>query len=173
MLLKAIGCILTVMSSTIIGYSMAEKYPKRLEELRALQAGLQILETEISFSVNPLPEAFKKISMQGPETVRMIFRHASDLLQQKIGLTAQEAWVESVNKMYKQLHLEEEDLKIVLAFGNSLGCSDRENQIKHIRFIGVQLAAQEKKAEMERERNEKLYKNIGILIGLLIAIIFL
>ncbi|MBZ4644733.1 MAG: stage sporulation protein [Clostridia bacterium] len=173
MILKIIGCILIIGSTTIMGYSLANKYAKRPEELRALQAALQMLEAEIVFSVNPLPDAFEKISRYVPESIKQIFEYSSHLLKQRTGMTAREAWALSINKLSRDMHLQKEDKEILIAFGNSLGCSDRENQIKNIHLACSKLSMEEKKAEVLKEKNERLYKNLGLLGGLLIALLLI
>ncbi|MDK2798707.1 MAG: stage sporulation protein [Clostridiales bacterium] len=173
MILKLIGCILIVGSSTIMGYTIANKYAKRPEELRALQAALQMLESEIIFSVNPLPDAFERISKYVPKNIHKLFAHSAYLLKQRTGITAQEAWSISVHQTREEMHLEKEDREILISFGNSLGCSDREQQLKNIHLACSKLALEEKKAEKLREKNEKLYKNLGVLGGILVALIFI
>ena len=173
MILKILGCMIIIGSSTIMGYSMAYRFARRPEELRALQSALQILESEIVFSVNPLPEAFERISKNVPPSIGIIFKNTSDLLKRKTGMTAQQAWAASIKNCESQINLSKEDLNILLAFGSSLGCSDRENQVKNIRLACSKLALEEEKAEILKEKNERLYKNLGVLGGMLISLLLI
>ncbi len=173
LLFKCIGAILIVGSSTIMGYSVAAKYSKRPEELRLLQGALQMLESEIVFAVNTLPEAFEKISHNLPEGLGKLFGHCSNLLKQRTGITASQAWRMSLDKYFNDLHLEKEDKQILITFGNSLGNSDRENQIKNIHLACSKLMMEEKKAEVLKQKNEKMYKNLGVLAGILLVLLFI
>ncbi|NLY43491.1 MAG: stage III sporulation protein AB [Clostridiaceae bacterium] len=173
MILKIIGCILIIASSTVMGYSAAYRFARRPEELRALQSALQILESEIVFSVNPLAEAFERISKNTSQSIGIIFKSTADLLKQKTGMTAQQAWAISIKKCESQMNLNKEDIEILLAFGSSLGCSDKDNQVKNIRLACSKLAMEEKKAEILKEKNERLYKNLGLLGGMLISLLLI
>ena len=170
--LKLLGCVLVIGASTMMGYLVAEKYSKRPAELRTLQAALQMLELEIAFSVNALPEAFERIAQSLPENIGMLFAHASELLKERTGIPAKKAWRLALKKAYDHLHLEKQDREILITFGNSLGCSDKDNQIKNIHLACSKLAMEEKKAEVLRQKNEKMYKSLGVLAGILIALLF-
>lgn len=173
LIFKFVGSGLIIISSSVIGYVLALRYVKRAEELRALQVALQMLESEIVFSANPLPDALKKISECTPAGVSGLFQNCAQLLGQRTGITAKEAWTMSVYHVKKDMHLEKEDYDILIAFGNSLGSSDKENQVKNIRLACSKLSIEENKAEVLKGKNERLYKNLGFLGGILIALIFI
>lgn len=173
MLLKLLGCALIVGSSTLMGFSVAAKYSKRPGELRTLQAALNMLESEIAFSLNSLPDAFDKISRHIPENIGQIFAESSSLIRQRTGITAREAWSFAVEKAWESMHLEKQDKEILITFGNSLGRSDRENQLKNIHLACSKLVLEEKKAEEQKQKYEKLYKSLGVLGGLLIALLLI
>lgn len=173
MIIKLIGGSLIIASSTVIGYKLSEKYVKRPGELRSMQTALQMLESEIIFSLNPLPDAFNNIAVCFEGGVKKIFMGAAELLNKRTGMTAQEAWTQSIQNSKSDMHFEEADYKILMEFGNSLGSSDRENQIKNIHLACSKLAMEEKKAEKQREKNEKMYKSLGLLAGVLIVLVLL
>ncbi len=171
MIFKLLGSMLIVTSSTFIGNSIAQKYIKRAKEIRIFQVGLQMLETEVAFSLNNLPDALNKIGASIPEDVGRVFKYTSDLLSKRTGISAQEAWSSSISNFDTHLNLDRDDKEILIAFGNSLGSSDKENQIKNIHLTCTKLSIQEKKAEELKLKNVKLYKNLGVLAGVLLVLI--
>jgi len=173
MMMKLIGGMLITVSATVIGFKLAEKYAKRPGELRSLQTALQMLESEVAFSLNPLPDAFENIAGSFHGGIRKIFLNAAGFLKERTGITAQQAWTNAVQISKSDMHLWEEDYKILMEFGHSLGISDREHQIKNIQLTCSKLAMEEKKAEMLRDKNEKMYKSLGMLTGVLIFLILL
>ncbi len=58
-------------------------------------------------------------------------------------------------------------------FGKVLGCSDREDQKKHFELFYIQFKHYENIAEDERKKNEKLYKSLGFLSGVVIFIMLI
>ena len=172
MLLKIIGVTTVLITSTGIGMKMAQKLEGRLRDLRTFMVGLQILEREIAFLSNSLPDAFIKISYIKGNTSH-IFKECGDILKSKQGYCVEEAWEKAFEKYYMNTFLEDEDRQILLNLGKSLGAYDIENQIQNIKMITSQLGIQEKKAEENIAKNSKLYKSLGVLAGLAIVIVLL
>lgn len=61
--------------------------------------------------------------------------------------------------------------EIWLQFGQRVGASDREDQIKHIRLAMHQLKQEEDEARDEATRFSKLWKSLGLLAAALIVIL--
>jgi|LSQX01.3.fsa_nt_gb stage III sporulation protein AB len=171
MLIKLLGCGIVLFSTTFIGYHAANKYSKRLETLRALQISLEMLETHISFSATVLPDAFEKIANTSVEYVNELFLSVSKLLRKRLGMTAKEAWNKSLVSLKQKLYIEKEDEDILKALGNSLGNTDCENQIRIIELTRSKLNMLEKKADVLKQKNDRLYKTLGVLSGLLIILL--
>ncbi len=94
------------------------------------------------------------------------------ILSQNEGYTAGEAW-EIALKEWDNGYLKKEDIEILKSFGYGLGNSDVYNQEKNFDLAIELLKRQLSNAEEESKKNEKLYKNIGVLAGLAINILFL
>ena len=62
---------------------------------------------------------------------------------------------------------------MLVSFGRMLGVSDCEGQIKNIRLAIEQLKIQEQKAEIDRGKNEVMYKRLGFLGGLALALLLI
>ena len=58
-------------------------------------------------------------------------------------------------------------------FGKLLGKTDKKGQIGEIEITMEFIEKQIDKAELEKNKNSKLYKSLGILCGLGIVIIFI
>ncbi len=169
MLLKIVGSLIVFVSSTLLGYYHAQTYAQRPQELKTLQMLLQIFENEISFLSNVLQDAFQKVSSCTDSSVAVFFEAAVENLKE--GMCADEAWTKAVKENISATSLNSEDEAIIISFGKMLGSSDLEGQIKNIRLTVNQLRIQEQKAEELRSKNEKMYKNLGVLFGLAIIIL--
>lgn len=171
MLVKIVGSLIVLISSTLLGYTYSKRCSTRPRELRTLQGLLQIFENEISYLSNVLTEAFTKIYRYDDSRVSLFFKDTVEILKSNKGLNAQEAWTKAVKDNIGNTSLNSEDQEIIISFGKMLGSSDVEGQIKNIRLTLNQLKLQEQKAEELRGKNEAMYRNLGILGGLAIIII--
>lgn len=170
MLLKVTGSIIVLLSCSFLGYILSRDYCKRPQQLRGLQALLQMFENQISYLSDVLVTSFDRISRADDEA-GIFFRTAAELLREGGAANAPEAWEKAVKKSIGMTALNREDEQILLSFGKSLGNTDLEGQIKNIRLTLAQLAIQEEKAEESRKKNESMYRSLGILCGLAAVIV--
>jgi stage III sporulation protein AB len=170
MIVKLIGAAVLIGATSLIGFSLAADCAKRPRALRELQALMQMLENEMSYLSNLLSEAFNRIYSGSDSDTAILFREAANKLS-TAGITAAEAWERATEENYIKLSLNKEDKAILLAFGKMLGNSDLEGQLNNIRLVTSQLRHQEIKAEEMKRKNEKMYRSLGVLSGLAIAVV--
>lgn len=172
-LLKLAGCLTVVLSSSAIGYLYSKRFSDRPQHLRMIQVQLQLLETEIGYMRNTIAEALKRISAISSGPTAEIFKYAGIYIENKDFMTAYEAWAASVKSYIYKTALDSEDEELLISFGKLLGCTDCEGQTRNIRNMISQLKIQEQKAESERIKNEKMYRNFGVLCGIAIVILLI
>jgi stage III sporulation protein AB len=170
MIIKIIGSVLLLCATSLIGFSLAADCSKRPKVLRELQILLQMFENEISYLSNLLVQSFERIYTGSKTEAALIFKEAAENLASP-GITADAAWEKAVESIYSKLGLNKEDKAILVTFGKMLGNSDLEGQINNIRLVSSQLKLQELKAEEMRQKNEKMYKSLGVLCGLALVIV--
>lgn len=166
MVLKMIGSIMVIISSSILGYLLSEDCSKRPLQLKTLQNMIQMLENEIRFLSSCIPDAFKRIGQSTDDPVAYFFIASCEYLTNDSGLNASKSWEMAVENNIWNTALNKEDKGILINFGRMLGNSDSEGQIKNIRLLLEQLSLQEEKAEENKKKNETLYKTIGFLGGI-------
>lgn len=84
--------------------------------------------------------------------------------------SAGEAWNEGIETVNSNMTLE--DKSTLKNLGKLLGKTDLEGQISEIRLVTDLLNTQIELAEIDRRKNEKMYKTLGGIIGLTLVIIF-
>lgn len=167
MIIKCLILLLVFASSLSIGILIAKKYENRVKELKDMKNALNIFETKIKFTYASVPEIFEEIAKQfGEEIVGQIFRTASILMKDK---SAGEAWNEGIDTVNSNMTLE--DKSTLKNLGKLLGKTDLEGQISEIRLVTDLLNTQIELAEIDRRKNEKMYKTLGGIIGLTLVII--
>lgn len=155
--------------STSIGYLIAKKFTDRLNELVQFSNLINILQNKIKFTKKPLAEIFEELSKIGEKNgVTEIFLETSKKLKiEKLNT----AWEKAILKKAKKLDFNKEDIDIIKTLGQVLGKSDVEGQISELNQILTLISSQIKNAEIERNKNVKMYRSLGTIIGILIVII--
>lgn len=153
-----------------IGNLKASQYINRLKELISIKSALNILENKIRFTQAPLEEIFKNISHNCSEkNIKNIFEKISaDINQNK---NIHKSWENTINKI--ETNLNNEDKKILIDMGKILGATDVEGQISNIKITTSFIDKQIEKAEEEKCKNVKMFRTLGIVVGLAIMTILI
>ena len=167
-IIKNVSLILILLICTYLGLNKSKAFYKREVELKKLKNALNIFKTKINYTYETIGEIFKEISKLEYYDEDNIFKKSIELLD-KDGLGM--AWDKAV--MQCKNHINEEDKEILKMLGKTLGKTDKEGQISEIELVSQFLNKQILVAEEVRNRNEKMYKTLGVTIGLTLVIIFI
>ena len=137
-MVKILGAIMTGFACGYLGFKISFAMKIRAESLNNIITSLEMLESEINFSMNKLKQAFMR-----------------------------------VNECSTKLSLKDADKDILMTLGKNIGKTDTDDQIKNIKYIKSMIAEQEKQAQSEYSRFGKMYRNGGVLVGLLIVIMLI
>lgn len=152
--------------STAIGLLIAKSYQNRVVELKEFKNILNIMKTKIKFTYEPLAEIFKQISKDNESEVEKIF---GQMANQITYYQAKDVWENCIQDA--DISIKQEDKDILKKLGKLLGQTDIEGQISEIEVIENFLDMQIENAEDERKKNQKMYKTLGIVAGLVFVII--
>lgn len=153
-------------SSLKVGKIIAKKYYNRVTELKEMKNALNMFLTKIRFTYESVPESFNEIGNNIKGKIGKIFKTASNKMK---NMSAGDAWEETIEK--SDTSLTDEDKNIIKNLGRMLGKTDLEGQVSEIKLLQNFLNTQIDIAEKEKQKNEKLYKTLGGVIGLAIVII--
>ena len=162
-IVKYIILFLILMLSSSLGKILSKKYIHRLEELEEMKNSLNIFKNKIKFTYEPIPDIFEEISKTKVKNIGEIFERAREKMDNK---TANLAWEESIEESNN--NLKEDDKNILKTLSKLLGQTDVEGQVSQIEITERFLDTQIKEAIDEKQKNEKLYKRLGTIIGLAI-----
>ena len=171
-MIKILGAVLIVVSTSLIGFEVSKKLIARPKHIRDLRAALQILEAEIMYGHSPLKEAVLLLAKQIPAPVSILFKDFAS----RLGSTNQSvlsAWTDSLEVVRKQSELQQKEIDILLQFGETLGKHDRESQQKQIQLALVHLDREEADAAEKQMKYDKMARSLGFFSGLLIAILLM
>ena len=167
-IIKNFSLILMLLICTYLGINKSKRFHKREIELKKIKSALNIFKTKINYTYETIGEIFKEISKLEYQDEENIFKETIELLD-KDGLGI--AWEKAV--IQNKSCINEEDKEILKMLGKTLGRTDKEGQISEIELVSNFLNKQIANAEEVRGKNEKMYKTLGITIGLTLVIIFI
>ena len=167
--LRYVFLILILTGSTSVGFLLSKKYSDRVKELKSLANLINILQNKIKFTHKPLREILEEIaSIRENSGITGIFSKSGEKLKDK---KFEESWNEAISEQRFFLNLKNEDITLMKNLGNVLGKTDIEGQMSEINQFLLLLKEQIKNAEEEKNKNAKMYKSLGTIIGLAIVII--
>lgn len=169
MIFKIVGAVIVIITTITLGISKSREFENRVRYLENMQLCILQLENEIRYTQTPIFEALKRISETTQSIICKLFDNASK--QGTTGETVSTIWTKAVEDISPELF--NEDLELFLSLGECLGTTDLEGQIKGIELFKSKLNQQLQTAKDICNKNQKLYKNLGLYSGLLITVLLL
>ena len=167
-LIKYLELVLILSASTYIGILISKKYLNRVKDLKEMKNALNIFATKIKFTYEPIPQIFKEISGKVNKNISNIFISASKKME---NMNAGEAWIQSLEE--KNTNMVKEDIETLKTLSNLLGKVDLEGQVNEIELVETFLDTQIELAEEEKNKYVKMYKTLGVTIGIAVVIILI
>ena len=159
-MLKLIGAIMIILSGTALGFSKAEVLKTRWKSLSKIIYSLRIMENEISYGKNSMDRILERIE------------HLEGLsFNQKESENAGDCFYRSVCR--DELKLDRSDREILEGFSKTLGTTNSGVQLKNIKNTVKSLELSQQGAKDDFERHGKMYRSIGVLVGILAVIVLM
>ncbi|WP_130807146.1 stage III sporulation protein AB [Senegalia massiliensis] len=171
--IKILASIMIFIPSTIIGIMLSRKYSSRVENITSLINCILILDTEIIHLSNPVNLAFKNVYERSKSKVSMIFLKTIEALNNNRDSNLYSAFKNTLELEGSKYNFTKQDEEILLSLAKVIGVTDREEQKKYFDTTIEQLKIQRKEAIEEANKNEKLYKKLGVIFALLIILILI
>lgn len=169
-MLKLMGAGLIVLAGAGLGFSMAEVYRRRPQQLRQLQFALTVLGTEIRFRQTPLPAALQAVAAVTPQPMGRLFADLVGELHRAEGRGPGWAW----QRVKRQgLALAPQDYALLDNLMQVLGAGNIAEQGRQLDLHLEHLRQLEAEAEGSRAANEKIWRYLGVCSGLALVLILL
>lgn len=153
--IKFVFLVIILVASAYIGIIISNKYKDRVIELKEVKKGLNIFETKIKYTYEPVPDIFNEISKNLKDNIANIFKIASKEMR---NISAKLAWEKAVEEA--KTNMKKEDIEVIKGLGKLLGKTDVEGQVSQIELTNKFLDEQIEIAKKEYVKNEKLYKTL-------------
>lgn len=166
--IKYLELILILSASTYIGILISKKYLNRVKDLKEMKNALNIFTTKIKFTYQPIPGIFKEMSEKLKPNIANIFLSAANKME---NINAGDAWLQALEE--SNTNMIKEDIETLKTLSNLLGKVDIEGQVNEIGLVETFLDTQIELAEEEKSKYVKMYKTLGVTIGLALVIILI
>jgi len=130
-----------------------------------------ILSSEIEHMRAPLPAACANIAKRTAKQVSELFLNFSKLLEENAGETAYQLWMQALEGQKPHTHLADEDLDILEGFGKTLGYLDKQMQQSAIALAVQYIDEKTVGLLTQADKNKRMYRSLGVIGGLLLAIV--
>lgn len=167
--MKIIGAMLVFFVSFSFGIYAGKCEQKRVDEAEAFLSLFEYIKNQVSYFLTPTKQMYKGFANDVLENIGFLEKlrsHESDEIYF-------DAWKEAFSACEKDLHISSEEKKIILGFGECVGKSDGNMQIKSFDYYIGLLSAELEKARAETAKNKKVYRTIGFAIGAMAAILLI
>jgi stage III sporulation protein AB len=171
-MLKWIGAGLILAASGFWGLVKAEGLSRRRAAAGELLYGADKLETEILYGVTPLPPALFRAGAS-MNLCRSLFMGTAEELDKNDRDSVAEIWKKRTLELLEEDVIDREMAETLICFGESLGNSDCQSQQKLFSLLKNQLRAYEEKTRGLRDKNEKMWKFIGVGAGCALILLLL
>lgn len=114
-IVKYVIFFILLVTSGYLGKLLSKKYVDRLKELEELKSALNIFESKIKFTYEPISEVFEDIVELSNKNVGAIFKKATKYLEI---MSAGEAWEKALKD--SKNNLKEEDILTLKTLSNLL-----------------------------------------------------
>lgn len=164
-LIKNIELISIIMICSYLGFLKSKTFENRVLELSKFQNALVMFESKLKFTYEPIKSIFEEISNVIYKNENNVFFYTS-----KEERNIYNAWCIGIDK---NDFFNDEDKNVTKMMGKLLGKTDIDGQLSEIE-LGLELINKQiKAAEIEKNKNSKLYKTMGVILGIGISIILI
>jgi Stage III sporulation protein AB (spore_III_AB). len=168
---KTVGCILIILSSTLMGFYCSSELKSRIEDLKELRKIIMLLKGDIRYCNTPLPEAINAIAKRHDGNFKDFLVRVSKKLNERSGNTFSQIWKEAVENELHMTSLTKKDKYQMIKFGEHLGYLDKEMQLNTLDLYLVQLDEELRGLTSNVKEKTYLYNSLGIMAGIFISIV--
>lgn len=167
-MLKVAGLIILIISGTLKGISISEKYLKRVRFLNSYINFLIHLKSEISYTGKTLFEILKNYSCPKPLETRL-----NKCLTDSKFNSFENSWENAFSDISYETGITNDETAMIINFGKELGNYNIQEQISHINHYINLFQIKIKDAQNKLNSKGKLTIILGICISFAIALILI
>ena len=171
-MIKIVGIILIIASTTMLGIKLSDNLRYRIEDLEELKKLMIMLRGEIMYNVACVSEGIRRIKPKSARVFNKMLDKVIEELAEHNGKAFTDIWREGINELDKSSHsFIKNDIDRLIQFGNDFGSAHKDIQLKSFDMYIEELENTISDARKKNTENSKMYKSLGILGGFVIVIL--
>lgn len=168
---RIVGCLLIIAAGTGLGFSESLRLSERICTLEMLLQMVICLKGEISSGNASLPDAFCGTAGRMNGKYREFLINAANRMKAGNGEKLSQICRECAEASLKKSCLTHGEKDAFFSVGEYLGYMDLEMQMKQLSLYEKNLEEDISRLKEEASRKKRLYRSLGILGGLLLAVL--
>lgn len=172
-MLKLTGGFLIILAGSLLGGCLAWEQDRICQEMRYLQGLMLRLRGELWYSRTMLPDIFRRLAREMKEPYDRWLSEMADRMCKKDGGNLVEIWSQGVEIHLTENMIPEKERQRLMELGSFLGHADIEMQIRYLDRYLEEFADAIKERQSMLGEKKKLYRSLGVIGGILIAVMLI
>jgi len=160
---------LSVLAGVYLSYRLTSKFPRREKGLKTLYNDISKLENYVCYYQESLIIALRKIEGDYAE----FFRFISQSMENCNAADIRRTWASGMEQYTAFSFLNNTDKECILDFAELLGKSDSQSQKQLFKSVKKQLEERLLESKQESSHNVRMYRILGFVAGIALAIIII
>lgn len=171
-MLKLAGAILIICASVGLGYSKCRELTMKERNLEEFLQIILCLKGEIRCGNSCLSDALRDTARRCTGSYSAFLEGTASCMaantEEKLGTIFQKC----TEKYLSELYLDKEEKRKISLLGERLGYLDREMQIRQLELYETDFRFLLQKLQKDKTEKKKLYQSIGVMSGIMLAVLF-
>lgn len=171
---KFIGLSMLVAAAIATGSIMAYRVKQRVEELIYVKKLMLIFKGELRYKNAMLSDAFMSVAIRAKKPYDRLFEELSQATEDNHSTTMASVFEKKIDEVLAgETYLNKEDIGKLKELGETMGYQDQKMQLANIDLYIDRLSASLEDEKGKMNETMKMYRTLGIMAGLLIAIVLI
>lgn len=167
--LLGVGCILT--ASVGLGFYESWELTRHEQDLKQIRQMILFMSGEIAFGHLSLEQTFHCVAEKVQGIYKEFLEVTAKTMKMSHGQKFAEIYRECAEEILCSARLSGEERERLYAFGEYLGYLDKEMQLRQLKLYEQELERTIEEFHLEMTGRKKVYQNLGIFGGILLAVL--
>ncbi len=173
-MIKFVGIVMLIATAIAVGSIMAHQVKQRVEELIYVKKLMLMFKGELRFKNAMLQEAFMSVAMRAKNPYDKLFEELSKETENNNTTTMAKVFELTVDKfLVGNTFLKKEDIHWFKELGETMGYQDQKMQLANIDLYIERLSSSVDEEKEKMNETMKMYRTLGVMAGLLVAIVLI
>lgn len=168
---KSVGVLLILISCAGMGFGQSFRLTGRLRTLEMLLRVTNLLKGEIRFGNASIHDAFAGAAGKAGGEYGVFLKTVSEKANGSRKGAFENIYRECARDFIKKLGIEKEEEELFYSLGSHLGYLDLEMQLKELMLYENEVIRCTEELRREMPAKKKVYESLGILGGILLAVL--